>query len=367
MNWEKFKEPVSPVVPEVLSSWVSAQAGVQQTEMYQIDHPDRGLLRGYPVPNPYLLAKSNNELATTWRLMVAWLYIRPTWLGDIVLNEKFAAGYPKPQHWRQGLLEVMVVNGVDRALGRDMSAACGLLGMDGDVGQAPRVSPLAMSSLGMGVGKKRKQEVLPDVSAGSSSKKRSLKTKQEVRDMFNFSLRLSPDGKPGDVFWQGKIVIKAAEVQVGTFMFPIPIARQVMWDLFENNFRLELLTLDRAIVPRSSNDYQALERDRLVMSVMPTGTFMTNRMPLRDMGLGACDWKNRARHVEAFRELLSSWPGEPAQQLKRMSAGIRVLGGSSFQGTEGQVLAVERVAFPFYCQTFFNHFGRAATIPHIMP
>ena len=300
--------------------------------------------------------------------MVAWLYIHPTWLGDIVSNEKFAVGYPKPQHWRQGLLEVMVVNGVGQALGRGMghgSAARGLLGMDEDVGKAPGVSPLATSSLGTGAGKKRKQEVLPDVSAGSSSKKRSLKTKQEIQDMFNFSLKLSPDGKPGDVFWQGKVVIKAAEVQAGTFMFPIPIACQVMWDLFKNNFRLELLTLDRAIVPQSSNDYRALERDRMVMSVMPTGAFMTNRMPSRDMGLGAHDWKNRAQHVEAFRDLLSSWPGEPAQQLRRMSAGTWVLDGSGFPGTEGQVLAVERVTFPFYCQTFFNHFGRAATIPHI--
>jgi len=185
--------------------------------------------------------------------------------------------------------------------------------------------------------------------------------------MFNFSLKLSLDGKPGDVFWQGKVVIKAAEVQVGTFMFPILIACQVMWDLFENNFRLELLTLDQAIVPRSSNDYRALERDQMVMSVMPTGAFMMNHMLSRDMGLGAHDWKNRAQHVEAFRDLLGSWPGEPAQQLRRMSAGTWVLGGSGFQGTEGQVLAVERVAFPFYCQTFFNHFGRVATIPHIMP
>ena len=112
VNSEKFKEPVSPVMPGVLSSWVSAQAAVQQTEMYQIDYWDRGLLRGYPVPDPYLLAKLDNKLATTWRLMVAWLYIHPTWLGDIVSNEKFVAGYPKPQHWRQGLLEVMVVNGV---------------------------------------------------------------------------------------------------------------------------------------------------------------------------------------------------------------------------------------------------------------
>ena len=62
------------------------------------------------------------------------------------------------------------------------SAAHGLLGMDEDVGKAPGVSPLATSSLGMGAGKKRKQEVLLDVSAGSSSKECSLKTKQEMQD-----------------------------------------------------------------------------------------------------------------------------------------------------------------------------------------
>ena len=39
------------------------------------------------------------------------------------------------------------------------SVAHGLLGMDENVGKAPGVSPLATSSLGMGAGKKRKQEM----------------------------------------------------------------------------------------------------------------------------------------------------------------------------------------------------------------
>jgi len=372
VNAEKFKEPVSPVMPEVLSSWVSAQAGVHQNEVHQVDHRDRHLLRGYPVPDPYLLAKPTDELANTWRLMVAWLYIRQTWLADIISNEKFAAGYPKSQHWRQGLLEVMVVNGVGRGSRRDVgheSSAPGLFGMGKDVGQAAGVSSLAASLLSTHTGQKRRQEVVStDVLAGApSKKKRSLKTKQEVGDMFNFSLKVPPDGSPGDVFWQGVVVIKAAEVKAGSFGFTIPIARQIMWDIFENNFRLELLTLDRAIVPRSSDGYRALERDGMVMRVMPTGAFMTNRMPYGDMGLGARSWQNRARFVEAFRELLSSWPGEAAQQLKRMSAGVWVSDGVGFQGTEWNVLAVERIALPFYCQMFFNYFGRAATIPHIRP
>ena len=44
VNAEKLKEPVSPVMPEVLSSWVSAQASVHQNEVYQVDHRDRHLL-----------------------------------------------------------------------------------------------------------------------------------------------------------------------------------------------------------------------------------------------------------------------------------------------------------------------------------
>jgi len=348
VNVEKFKEPASPIVPDVREMWKSALAGIQQNATLQVDHPDRDSLRGYPVPDPYLFAKGRDDLVGVWKYIVAWLCIRSTWLGQVVARENFAAGYPKPQHWRQGLLQLVLAHGLGKDLKAELSAGEGK----------------ALQTHGSDKGKKRLQDRDRVTEGSDTNKRRRTKALQDVGDIFKMFLQ-APSGQAVDVFWQGQVVLKAIDIKAGSLALPDSVARQVMWDLFENNFRIELLTLDRAIVPRASNDMWALDRDQLVLKVFPGGALMVNRWTVLDVGLGARKWGVCACYVEAFRVLLSTWPGDPARQLGGMCVGSYTASG--FQSSEKQVMAVERIALPFYCQTFFNYFGRAPTIPHIRP
>jgi hypothetical protein len=98
-----------------------------------------------------------------------------------------------------------------------------------------------------------------------------------------------------------------------------------------------------------------------------------------DIGLEAKDFGERMLYVDKFCSLVSGWPGEVPARLKTMSTFI----GSSapdrgdlddtfsnathVQGTSSSVAAVEAVLYPYYCQTFFNYFGRAPSLPHVLP
>lgn len=95
----------------------------------------------------------------------------------------------------------------------------------------------------------------------------------------------------------------------------------------------------------------------MVLAVFPHQAIINVRFPRRDEGLAARDWRSRVEYVEAFRLLVSSWPGDEALRLKHMSVGK----------CERDVLEVEKVAYPFYCRTFFEYLGRAPCTPHRLP
>ena len=134
--------------------------------------------------------------------------------------------------------------------------------------------------------------------------------------------------------------------------------KEVVWDLFEHNFRLELLALDGCIFPRDLlADEDVASRDDMVLAVFPGNTVLSNTYPTKDEGLAAKDWQARRKYVEAFRLLLSYWPGQEAEILQKMSPGV----------TERSVIEVEKVAYPFYCRTFFRYLGRAPCTPHRLP
>jgi hypothetical protein len=101
-----------------------------------------------------------------------------------------------------------------------------------------------------------------------------------------------------------------------------------------------------------------MEREAMVADILPRGLFIMHQVSTRDEGLGAKDWRDRRGYVEAFRILLRSWPGA--------LAGLRLMSLDGSSNTVN-VAAVEAVAYPFYCQTFWNFAGRAPSVPHILP
>jgi hypothetical protein len=164
-----------------------------------------------------------------------------------------------------------------------------------------------------------------------------------------------------DVFWRDELLFTRASLVSNKFSVVSSISREIVWELFNTNFALELLATDRVIHPREENDlHSALGRDALVADCIPDKVMIRLGFPTEDKGLGALHWRERIECLEAFRVLLSSWTGNEATQLKVMAA---VAESSS----EEYVAQVERLAYRFYCQTFFDYFGRAPCVPCQLP
>jgi hypothetical protein len=175
-----------------------------------------------------------------------------------------------------------------------------------------------------------------------------------------FSLRLPTASFPKQVFWN-ELAVQHGD----TSMLTCTVTSQIIWDLFEHNFRLELLALDRCVMAKIWQDsLKAAARDDLLKRVFPGDSgYLVGVMPSSNEGLAAEKWEDRMPYVENFRVLVSDWPGESAALLKD----IKVLASPFFTPRRSDVDKVEVLLTHFYCQTFFDYFGRAAITPHRIP
>ena len=207
-----------------------------------------------------------------------------------------------------------------------------------------------MFSLGVAFGLKREDN-------GQRPAKK-LRTELNFRKLFGYDIpeQCRP---PEDIYWQRKLVLSARSIAAGKLTVEKKIWREVVWDLYENNFRVELLALDCCIFPRKlMPEVDASARDEMVLSVFPEqSVFVYSKRTRLYHGLAGIEWQDRQEYVEAFRKLLSDWPGKEALALKQMRV----------DNNERSVIAVERLAYPFYCKTFFEFLGRAPTTPHRFP
>jgi hypothetical protein len=143
---------------------------------------------------------------------------------------------------------------------------------------------------------------------------------------------------------------------------PTHIMREILWELYELNFTYELQALDRrACIGLNTNDLTAVyERERIIMRCFPFLTYKqpTKPMPTTNRGLASNNATERLPYLLQLAKLMSSWEGDkPAifalhERTLRESISL------------AQIADLERAVARFYCQTFYNYFGRAAQIPH---
>jgi hypothetical protein len=177
--------------------------------------------------------------------------------------------------------------------------------------------------------------------------------RKKVKNLDTFSARLAGVTRPAQVFWNNHLIASTDASSIA------PIAAQVVWELFEANFRLELLVLDRCIMRSQWRDAPtAAIRESMVLAIFPpNSTLFVESVPRQNEGLATEYWEERAFYVENFRQLVSTWPQCPKLLLSK----LRV------PPNEDQVLSAERCVVQFYCQTFFNNFARAALSPYRLP
>ena len=142
------------------------------------------------------------------------------------------------------------------------------------------------------------------------------------------------------------------------------ISAEILWNLFEQNFRLELRMVDQQVLPADwASQESAAVRDELVRRTFPEDDdgYIVGRLPETNVGLVAENWRDRARSVEALRVLITGWPGPDAQALASMSV---FDGSGNLTTTRGHFERMEEMVVGLYCQTFFDYFGRAPSTPH---
>ena len=140
---------------------------------------------------------------------------------------------------------------------------------------------------------------------------------------------------------------------------PEDVVRQILWELYELNFIHELQSLDqRACADLNISDTaQLLEWQMKISRCFPINSFRHVMIPSENCGLAADDLGERFRFVVELLNVMKSWRGD-----KPVIFGISMdnLRDSTLQAR----LHLEKTITKYYCQQFFNYFGRAAQIPH---
>ncbi|KAI5989930.1 hypothetical protein EDD15DRAFT_2370228 [Pisolithus albus] len=253
---------------------------------------------GYRFPKPTLFANvTSPERKKTY--LLNWLAARPLWISRVDVRPP--PKFPSPQMWR---------------------------------------------------------DFLNTISTEQLSSTRSAASKMAVRDILEddiVHLTRGSAGAPETITWRGM------EVKVASLSDPpLQLMRSLLWELYELNFRYELLALDRVLAANLwSSDESRIGRQTLLYSIFPgeSGLVMwSESLPQEVQQLGMCapDVKVSLPYFNNFCELLSTWPGAPT----------RLRTPTELDG-RGNSLAYEHIfiACQFYVQTAYDYLGRQPSLP----
>jgi hypothetical protein len=153
-------------------------------------------------------------------------------------------------------------------------------------------------------------------------------------------------------FWQGHSypsgVLPAGDV-----------VQQILWELYELNFTYEFLSLDcRSCVGLDLSDGPKLfECQALISGCFAVGAFKYVPLPDRNQGSAADSLQDRLPCLIGMVLVMQSWNGiKPAP--------FAIANQSPPDISDQQAKELEDVVTRYYCQQFFNHFGRVAQVPH---
>ncbi|KAK0476004.1 hypothetical protein EDD18DRAFT_1115668 [Armillaria luteobubalina] len=169
-----------------------------------------------------------------------------------------------------------------------------------------------------------------DPASGTAAEKRRIEVRK-MMDGFMEELPLHPDNAVTSAFWRGKNyeALKQEECQ------------EILWELAEVNFR-----------SHSSSNVQNLP----VMHCFPDGNHLPGQLNIGVANYGLADplWLRRAPYIFAMKKAMWTWEDAPPLLLSE----VRTAGW-----TEKDFLLVEKTVADYYCDTFWQYFGRAPVLP----
>ena len=179
----------------------------------------------------------------------------------------------------------------------------------------------------------------------------ALDTILPITDMYPGVERRS--GSIGPIVWEGK------EYPSGELP-PDNVVREILWELYELNFIHELQSLDRRACENLdlSSSIQLFGRQIEISQCFPTNSFRHVSIPSKNRGLADDDFEVRFGYVTALVSVMKSWKGDKPAILAGDLSDLHL----SRDGASA--VELEKVVTKYYCQQFFNYFGRAAQVPH---
>jgi hypothetical protein len=158
-------------------------------------------------------------------------------------------------------------------------------------------------------------------------------------------------GSMGAIVWQGR------EYPSGVLP-PEDVVREILWELYELNFIHELQSLDRRacgnLDVETASATQLFERDIDVSQCFHTSSFRHICIPTENHGLADDNFDKRFRYITGLYYVVKSWKGVKPAMLADDLSDLSPHGA----------MELEKVVTKYYCQQFFNYFGRAAQVPH---
>jgi hypothetical protein len=198
-----------------------------------------------------------------------------------------------------------------------------------------------------------------DLSVPVQGSTKAAKRRQDVLDMLVPNSSTYPEVQTRSItnqqlVWQGK------EYPSGVLP-PEDVVRQILWELYELNFIHELQSLDRRACADLdlTNVAQLVERQMKISRCFPINSFRHVTIPSENCGLAADDVSERFRFVVELLHVMKSWRGEKPALFGISQHNLR---DSTLQTRK----LLEKTIAKYYCQQFFNYFGRAAQIPHCL-
>jgi hypothetical protein len=179
-----------------------------------------------------------------------------------------------------------------------------------------------------------------------NSATRSQKLRETVKDFLQNCLedegvKLGNVDTNANVTWNGK-----AFESLGREEF-----EEILWELAELNFRFELLALD------SRASTSNVDRQKLVSNCFPRppagASLVVVDLSVANHGLADVDSEERKVHLQALREVMSSWRGDMPP----------IIGVHKYRWDSAELEELEKALTTHYCKTFYNYFRRAPIIP----
>ncbi|KAF9445345.1 hypothetical protein P691DRAFT_777636 [Macrolepiota fuliginosa MF-IS2] len=314
INFERFRTSTSPFSSQPLPEWENALRSVNTDLSRLVDHPQKQLFKGYAFPDS--LTFIGDGLRDV-EMLLAWLIIRTSWMASLVsFTGPHRQPLPNPQQWRTYL--------------RNIALDLQLVRPD-----------------------ERRQHILQSPPPEPSKINRSTRRGQKMKDMLKDIFTNPKPTSVSSIQWNDRVVWRPGSITLDR------IDRQLAaWDIHDHNFRFELYALDQCVM-------QSTDRWPRLAGVFPEETLLVDPLPTSMPRITSEDWRERCPYLDVFRSVLAEWPGEVPRQLADMKFGSKE--DDHIVWDRDRMCEVEKLAYGFYSQTFFDYFGRAPAVPHTLP